>query len=88
MESAKHQVILYTRPCCHLCDEAKQAMNDARCDDEYTLQEVNIETDRQLLHKYRNDIPVILIDGRETFRHRLTSDAFRKRINEKAKTSG
>ena len=73
----KHQVILYTRPGCHLCDEAKQAMKNADCGNEYTLQEVNIEGDRELLNKYRFDIPVILIDGREAFRHRITPAQFR-----------
>ena len=76
----KVQVVLYTRPGCHLCDEAKQAMKSAGCDNEYTLQEVNIEEDRELLNKYRVDIPVILIDGRESFRHRVTPAEFRAAI--------
>ena len=76
----KRQVVLYTRPGCHLCDEAKQAMKNAGCDEEYTLQEVNIEEDRELLNKYGVDIPVILIDGREFFRHRLAPADFRAAI--------
>jgi glutaredoxin len=77
---SKHQVILYTRPGCHLCDDAKQAMQAADCDKEYTLQEINIESDRELLSRYQFDIPVITIDGVEAFRHRLTSQAFRERV--------
>jgi glutaredoxin len=77
----KRQVILYTRPGCHLCEEAKQEMQAAACAKEYTLQEINIESDRELLHKYRYDIPVILIDGHEAFRHRLTSEQFKLAIN-------
>lgn len=76
----KRQVILYTRPGCHLCEEAKQEMRAASCADEYTLQEINIETDRELLQRYQFDIPVIFIDGVEAFRHRLTSDEFRDRV--------
>ena len=52
----------------------------AQCADEYTLHEVNIETDVELLEKYRNDIPVITIDGVEAFRHRLTPEQFRRRL--------
>lgn len=70
-------VTLYTRPGCHLCDEAKEAMLAARCADEYTLDEVNIESDPRLLHSYRNDIPVILINGIEAFRHRVATEDFR-----------
>ena len=52
-------------------------MRAAGCDDDYTLMEINIESDADLLERYRNDIPVILINGSEAFRHRLTSSAFR-----------
>lgn len=76
----KRYVILYTRPGCHLCDEAKQAMQGADCNNEYTLEEINIESDRELLRRYQYDIPVITIDGVEAFRHRLTAEAFRERI--------
>lgn len=73
-------VTLYTRPGCHLCDEAKEAMLAARCADEYTLDEVNIESDPRLLHSYRNDIPVILINGIEAFRHRVATEDFRREV--------
>jgi len=78
--SAKAQVIIYSRPGCHLCDEAKQAIEAADCADEYTLAEINIESDPDLLRRYKYDIPVITIDGIEAFRHRLTSEAFRERL--------
>jgi len=74
------RVTLYTRPGCHLCDEAKEAMLAARCAEEYTLVEVNIESDSRLLHSYRNEIPVILINGTEAFRHRVATDDFRRQV--------
>ena len=73
-------VIVYSRPGCHLCDEAKQAIADAQCFDEYTLEEINIESDPGLLQRYRYDIPVITIDGVEAFKHRLTSETFREKL--------
>ena len=82
--ATKRQVILYTRPGCHLCEEAKQEMTAASCTDEYTLQEINIESDAELLRRYQYDIPVVFVDGVEAFRHRLTSEAFRKRLRSEA----
>jgi glutaredoxin len=76
----KAQVIIYSRPGCHLCDEAKSAIAAARCPDEYTLAEINIESDPELLRRYQYDIPVIMIDGVEAFRHRLTAEEFRQRL--------
>jgi glutaredoxin len=78
--NAKAQVIIYSRPGCHLCDEAKQSITAAGVQDEYTLDEINIESDPELLERYQYDIPVITINGVEAFRHRLTSDAFRERL--------
>jgi len=77
----KAHVIVYSRPGCHLCDEAKAAIEKSGLSDCYTLEEVNIESDDALLKKYKYDIPVILIDGEEAFRHRVDPDAFRMRVN-------
>jgi glutaredoxin len=79
---SKAHVIVYSRPGCHLCDEAKDAIQSARCDDDFVLEEINIETSRDLLTKYRFDIPVITINGSEAFRHRVDSEKFRNLIRE------
>ena len=78
--SAKARVVIYSRPDCHLCEDAKLVIQVANCAEEYTLEEINIESDPDLLRRYRYDIPVITINGVEAFRHRLTADEFRKRF--------
>ena len=77
---SKAHVIIYSRPGCHLCDEAKAAIMGAGCCDQFVLDEINIESDPELLNKYRYDIPVISIDGVESFVHRVTSREFREKI--------
>ena len=78
---SKPHVIVYSRPGCHLCDEAKATILSAGCSDQFTFAEVNIESDEELLRKYKYDIPVISIDGVETFIHRVDPSEFRTRIN-------
>ncbi len=78
----KTHVIIYSRPGCHLCDEAKEAIRGANCAAAFTLEEVNIESDPELLGRYKDDIPVITFDGVEAFRHRMTSEEFYRRIKE------
>jgi glutaredoxin len=73
-------VIVYSRPGCHLCDEAKAAIQNAGCSDRFTLEEINIESDDDLLRKYKYDIPVVTIDGVEAFRHRIDVNEFKKLI--------
>ncbi len=82
--SAKAHVIIYSRPGCHLCDEAKQAVEAAQCAEEYTLDEINIESDPALLKRYQFEIPVITINGIEAFRYRLTSEAFREKLHSRS----
>ena len=76
----KAHVIVYSRPGCHLCDEAKAVIENSHSSDHYTLEEVNIESDDELLRKYKYDIPVILIDGQEAFRHRVDPNEFKTRV--------
>ena len=72
----RHHVIIYSRPGCHLCDEAKAAIQNAGCSDKFSFEEVNIESDEELLRKYKYDIPVVMIDAVEAFRHRVAIDEF------------
>ena len=77
----KRHVIVYSKPDCHLCDVAKAVIENAGCGDRFTLEEVNIESDPELLRKYQYDIPVVMIDGVECFRHRVDAKKFVTRIN-------
>ena len=77
---SKVNVKIYSRPGCHLCDEAKQIIAAAGCDEDYTLEEINIESSSDLLRRYQYDIPVITINGVEAFRHRLTIEQFQSAI--------
>lgn len=75
------RVILYTKPGCHLCDEMKEEILRAGCADLYTLEVVNIESNPDLRARYRYEIPVLLIDGVEAFRHRLRAEDFKARLS-------
>jgi len=77
---SKPHVIVYSRPGCYLCDEAKAAILSAGCSDQFVLEEINIESDEELLRKYQYDIPVVSINGVECFIHRVDPSEFRTRI--------
>jgi glutaredoxin len=79
----KPHVIVYSRPGCHLCDEAKLALEGSALLDHFTLEEVNIESDRELLRKYQYDIPVVTLNGAEVFRHRVDRKEFERLIQMK-----
>ena len=72
------EVTLYTRKDCHLCDDAKASIRAATSLHRLpiTLHEVDVDTDADLRARYSNDVPVIVVNGVEAFRHRVTPDAF------------
>ena len=55
---------VYSRPECHLCEEALLAIRDLRADGyRFELREVDIDSDERLLHRYLERIPVVLLNG-------------------------
>jgi glutaredoxin len=65
------EVTLYTRPGCHLCDEAKEQMAPLLRRFGATLREVNIDADEALRARFTNDVPVIFLGPRKVAKHRV-----------------
>jgi len=81
------RVIFYTKPGCHLCEDAKREIGRADCAGQFTFEEVNILSDPELQRRYATEIPVILINGTHAFKYRMTAEDFRRAIK-KAKAEG
>jgi glutaredoxin len=73
-------VTIYSKPGCHLCEEAKQAIMRSGCPVAFRLEIVNIEEDAQLYARFKDDIPVIFINGLKAFKHRVTPREFCDRL--------
>lgn len=70
-----HQVVLYSRPGCHLCDVAREAILALRERLGFEFDEIDIEADEELELEYGIRIPVVDVDGEEAFE--VTVDAER-----------
>ncbi len=66
------RVILYTKAGCHLCDEAREHLDDLAADLEFDLTEIDIRSDDALFEHYRYRIPVIVVDGVERLEGQIT----------------
>ena len=62
-------VTLYGRPGCHLCDDARAALERVRATRPFALEEVDIDADDDLFKRYLERIPVVALDGAELFDH-------------------
>ncbi|HTU19497.1 MAG TPA: glutaredoxin family protein [Gemmataceae bacterium] len=61
-------VVLYTRQGCHLCEQAWQQLEQARQRHGFTLRQVDIDDDPELVRLYTECVPVVTIDGKVRFR--------------------
>jgi glutaredoxin len=75
-------VTLYTRPGCHLCDEAKKQMEPLLAACGASLREVNIDADPVLRARYDWDVPVIFLGARKIAKHRIDLAQFRRQLEE------
>jgi glutaredoxin len=82
--ATKPHVTFYTKPGCHLCEDAKREIEAAGCDGQFTFEEVNILNDPELRRRYGTEIPVVLIDGLHAFKYHLTADDFRRALRKAA----
>jgi glutaredoxin len=68
---AVRQVLLYSRPGCGLCDEARAVILAERERSEFEFAEEDVTDDDALEREYGIRIPVVLIDGEERFEVRV-----------------
>jgi glutaredoxin len=74
------RVTIYSRPGCHLCDDAKAAIEGLRGRAEFDLAEVNIDSDEELRRLYGEEVPVVTIDGRKAFKYYVEAEEFLKKL--------
>ncbi len=55
-------VTFYTKAGCHLCEEARELLEDIASNTPFTLTEIDIRSDMALYEQYRYRIPVILLN--------------------------
>jgi glutaredoxin len=59
------RVTLYSRPGCHLCDDARTVIERVCAELGESYDEVDIDADEALLARYGDEIPVTLVDGKQ-----------------------
>jgi len=77
----KTVVEIYTRPGCHLCQDAKKVILAASALFDFQLCERNVEDNAEMESNYGNEIPVIFINGRKAFKHRITSSQLERYLS-------
>ena len=74
-------VVLYGKPGCCLCDEAREAVASVRARHPFELEEVDVSTDPGLQLSYGERIPVLALDGEELFEFHVDGPALALRVD-------
>jgi len=77
-------VTLYSKPDCHLCEAVEQVIERVRRDVPFDLVKRNIVDDPRDLETYGELIPVVVLDGREVARYRMTEAQLRAALQSKS----
>ncbi len=75
-----HDVILYSRRGCHLCDVVKESLHRLQERAPFTWREVDIDQDAELHEKYNEEVPVVFIHGRKAFKYHMDEKEFLKKL--------
>jgi len=73
-------ITVYSRPDCHLCAEAMQALRGLQQELGFALQERDIDEDEALQRAYFERVPVVVLDGEELFDYFIDEPLLRERL--------
>ena len=81
----EHVVTLVHAEGCHLCESARRVIEGVRAEIGFetwmpAVDEWPITGDDELEPRYRERIPVVLVDGEEAFTYFVTPDGLRRRV--------
>ena len=69
--SREIEVVLYSRPECCLCHEARELLERIRKQRTFSLREQNVDELPELAALYGEEIPVVLVNGRKAFKYHV-----------------
>jgi glutaredoxin len=74
------RVTVYSRPGCHLCEEALAVVAKVCADVGETYDVVNIEDDATLVERFGEEVPVTFVDGKQHDFWRVSEDRLRSAL--------
>ena len=74
------QIEILTKNDCCLCEDAKEIVERVLPDFPVTLKMIDIESNSDLFEKYKAKIPVVRINGKESFVYKVNEITLRKKL--------
>lgn len=78
------RLTIYSKPGCHLCDEMKavveRVLANHKGSPHVKLDIVDISTNAELDARYGPEIPVLMVDGKQAAKYRITEEELERRL--------
>lgn len=72
------EIILYSKPACCLCEKVKEQLLILQEQYRFSLREINILKDLNAYKLFKEEIPVVFVNGKKAFRYHLDETDFIK----------
>jgi hypothetical protein len=69
-------LVFYTRAGCHLCDVAKDQLEQVRRRIPFRIEVRDVDENSSWAERYGDEVPVGILDGRKVFKYRVDVDRF------------
>ncbi|RKU10996.1 hypothetical protein C6502_09275 [Candidatus Poribacteria bacterium] len=76
----KIKLQLYTKSDCPLCDEAKESLESLAAQFQIQIEEIDITANLGLFTKYKELIPVLELEGKRLFVHRIHVNSLKRKL--------
>jgi len=73
-------VVVYSKTGCCLCDDVKEQLEVLQRSHAFSLRVVNILEDPEAYEKFKEEIPVVFINGKQAFKYYLNEEQFLKKL--------
>ncbi|MBI5874917.1 MAG: glutaredoxin family protein [Deltaproteobacteria bacterium] len=73
-------VEIYSQKGCCLCKKAKELIDKVGSEVQFCVKEVDIAASEDLFRKYKEDTPLVFINGKKAFKFKIDEVEFRKRL--------
>jgi glutaredoxin len=76
-----HEVVLYSRRGCHLCEIVKESLVKLARQTPFIWQEIDVDSSDVLRRQFNDEVPVVFINGKKAFKYRMDERDFLRKLN-------
>lgn len=75
-----HEVVLYSRKGCHLCEIVKESLAKLSRQSQFNWQEIDVDSNEALRRQFTDEVPVVFINGKKAFKYRMDEQDFLRKL--------